>query len=326
MKSKINIWVPVMIATFLLLCFGTIACSNKQNSGTTSAAASTTMPAQTPTQPDFEKQRQNAEQQVRPEVEKERKEAEEAAGKSLDQDAIAAIAETQSAIDAIASNKPSQALEAIERATGKINVLLARNPATALIPVSVQVEIIDAAPHEVKAVKQLADQASAAVAIKDYPAARVVLYALTSEIHVRTYNLPLATYPDALKDAARLLDQKKNEDAGAVLLTALNTVLAVDRVTPLPLVLAREALNAAQAQSQKDKAAAQTLVQTAKNEIARAKELGYAAQAPDYEALNTDISNLEKQLKGNSDAGSVFARLEDRLSSFMKRQSQQERR
>lgn len=182
MKSKINIWVPVMIANFLLLCFGTIACSNKQNSGTTSVAASTTMPAQTPTQPDFEKQRQNAEQQVRPEVEKERKQVEEEAGKSLDQDAIAAITETQSAIDAIASNKPSHALEAIERATGKINVLLARNPATALIPVSVQVEIIDAAPHDVKAVKQLADQASAAVAIKDYPAARVVLYSLTSEI------------------------------------------------------------------------------------------------------------------------------------------------
>jgi ABC-type molybdate transport system substrate-binding protein len=68
MKSNINIWMPMMIATLLLLCFGTIACSNKQNSGTTSAAASTTIPAQTPTQPDFEQQRQNAEQQVRPEV------------------------------------------------------------------------------------------------------------------------------------------------------------------------------------------------------------------------------------------------------------------
>jgi hypothetical protein len=42
--------------------------------------------------------------------------------------------------------------------------------------------------------------------------------------------------------------------------------------------------------------------------------------------LNTDISNLEKQLKGNEDATSVFAKLEDRLSAFLKRQSQQERR
>jgi hypothetical protein len=110
------------------------------------------------------------------------------------------------------------------------------------------------------------------------------------------------------------------------LLAALNTLLAVDRVTPLPLVFAREALDAAKGQSQSDKAAAQTLVQTAKNEIERAKELGYAAQAPEYVDLSADVSTLEKQLKGNSDAGSVFAKLEDKLSAFLKRQSQQERR
>ncbi len=188
------------------------------------------------------------------------------------------------------------------------------------------VEVIDAAPHDSKIIKALAQQVSTTVAAKDYPAARVVLDALTSEIRVRTYSLSLAAYPDALKEAVRLLDQKKNDDASNVLLTALNTLLVVDRVTPLPLVLAREALNAAQAKSQNDKATAQTLVQTAKSEIERAKELGYAAQAPEYAALSADISSLEKQLKGKSDASSVFAKLEDKLSGFLKRQSQQERR
>jgi hypothetical protein len=317
----------LLIAASMALCLGTIACSTNKGPGETGTAdAATRTLAQSQSQTDLEKQRQDAEQAARPGVEQERKQAEDEAKKNLDQDAVAAIGETEKAIDAIASNKSDQALAAIERATGKINVLLARNPATALIPVGVQVEVIDAAPYDTKVIKELAQQASAAVSAKDYPAARVLLYALTSEIRVRSYNLPLATYPDAMKEAARLVDQKKNEDATRVLLTALNTLLAIDRVTPLPLVVAREALNAARGQSPKDRAAAQTLVQAAKNEIARAKELGYAAQAPDYEALNTDISNLEKQLKGNSDAGSVFAKLEDRLSAFMKRQSQQERR
>jgi len=36
-------------------------------------------------------------------------------------------------------------------------------------------------------------------------------------------------------------------------------------------------------------------------------------------------SNLEK-LEGNQDATSVFAKLEDRLSTFLKRQSEQQRR
>jgi hypothetical protein len=274
----------------------------------------------------LQKQRQNAEQQARPDIEKERKQAEEEARKNLDQEAAAAVAETQKAIDAIAANKPDQALAAIERATGKINILLARNPATALIPVSLQVEIIDAAPRDSKAISELAKNAEKAVEDKNYPAARVLLYALTSEIHVRTYDLPLATYPGALQDAARLLDQNKPEDAKTVLLTALNTLMAVDRVTPLPLVLAREAIEQAKTKSQSDKAMAQTLVQTAKKEIERAKELGYAGRDPEYTALNSDITNLEKQLKSNEDATSVFARLENKLSAFLKRQSQQERR
>src|ERR1700686_2054439 len=327
-KNRTNIWLLV-IASSLALCLGTISCTSTRSSNeTTSTDASTKPPAQSQTQnpPDFDKQRQDAEQQARPGVEKERKQAEEEAGKSLDEDAIAVIAKTQVAIDAIASNKTDKALQAIEQATGKINVLLARKPARAFISVSVHVEVIDAAPHDSKIIKALAQQVSTTVAAKDYPAARVVLDALTSEIRVRTYSLPLAAYPDALKEAVRLLDQKKNDDASNVLLTALNTLLAVDRVTPLPLVLAREELNAAQAKSQNDKATAQTLVQTAKSEIERAKELGYAAQAPEYAALSADISSLEKQLKGKSDASAVFAKLEDKLSGFLKRQSQQERR
>ena len=326
MKNGINMLLLVLAGS-LALCFGTISCTNSKGTDeTTSADGSTKPTTQAQTQPDFEKQRQDAEQQARPGVEKERKQAEEDAGRSLDQHAIAAIAETQLAIDAIASNRTDMALQAIEQATGKINVLLARDPATGLIPVSVRVEVIDTAPNDTKTIKDLARQVSTAIAAKDYPAARVVLDTLTSEIRVRTYNVPLGTYPDALKEAARLLDQKKNQDASNVLLTALNTLLAVDRVTPLPLVFAREALDAAKGQSQSDKAAAQTLVQTAKNQIERAKELGYAAQAPEYADLSADVSTLERQLKGNSDAGSVFAKLEDKLSAFLKRQSQQERR
>jgi hypothetical protein len=325
MKNGISIALPAMAS--VLLGLGTFSCnSTKSAAETASADTSTKTPPATQPQPNLGTQRQQAEQQARPGVEKERKKAEDEAGKNLDQDAMAAISETQEAINAIASNKSDQALAAIERATGKINILLARNPATAIIPVSVTVEVIDAAPHDIKIIKDLGQHAATAVAAKDYPAARVLLAALTSEIRVRTYNLPLATYPEALKAAARLLDQKKQQDAGDVLLTALNTLLVVDRVTPLPLVIAREAVNSAKSQSQNDKQAAQTLVQTANNEVERAKELGYASQAPEYEELRADISSLQKQLKGNSDVGSMFAKLEDKLSAFMKRQSQQERR
>jgi hypothetical protein len=71
---------------------------------------------------------------------------------------------------------------------------------------------------------------------------------------------------------------------------------------------------------------AQTLLGTAKKELQRSRDLGYAGRDPEYAALNNDISNLEKQVKGNEDSTSVFAKLEDRFSAFLKRQSERERR
>jgi len=192
---------------------------------TRSAERSTNGGTQTQPQPkartDLDKQRQKAQQQVQPEVENQRRQIEEEGKKGLDQEAVVAINDTQKAIDAIAADKSDQALAAIEEATGKINILLARNPANAFIPDSLAVDIIDVAPHDTKLIRQVASDASAAVGAKDYPSARVLLYSLTSEIRSRTFNLPLATYPDALKEAVRLLDQKKDQDASNVLLTAL---------------------------------------------------------------------------------------------------------
>jgi len=42
-------------------------------------------------------------------------------------------------------------------------------------------------------------------------------------------------------------------------------------------------------------------------------------------ALNNHISSLEKQLKGNEDATAAFSRLKEKLSAFLKRQSEQRR-
>jgi hypothetical protein len=253
-----------------------------------------------------------------------RNEAQQQGGTPLDQDAITAIEETQKAIEAIESNRTSDAVAAIERATGKINILLARNPDTALIPVNEDIIVFDTAPEEIDAIEELGDAADAAVELSDYPAARALLYGLMSEIRFRTYNLPLATYPIALSAAARLMQEKNNEDAATVLTTALNTLVVVDRVTPIPMLLAREAINEAEAQRDKNKDVAMRLVETAREELLRAMELGYAAGDPEYKKLNEELSDLKKQLKNNEDTNSLFARIRERLASIRKRNSEHE--
>jgi hypothetical protein len=269
---------------------------------------------------DLEQQRRQCDQRTRPEVEAHRRQAQQEAENTLDTEAIAAVQQTERALNAIAEGRMEEALAAIEQATGKVNVLLSRNPATALIPVSVQVNVIDTAPDNLADVVVLRDATQVAVDINDLPEARTLLDSLRSEIRVRVYHVPLATYPAALQEAARLLDQKRTDEAATVLLVALNTLAIIDQVTSLPTLLARQAVNAAQALAQKDKDAAQRLLEFAQHELERGMELGYARGDEDYLASLEDIKKLRKQLKANEDTTSPFSRLKEKLAALMHRQ------
>lgn len=323
-RAPLDAVIGILITLCMLLAVGCRQSSAPENPPPANPTPANP-PSQTHTGADLDSMRQSAEHQVRPDIENERKADEQQAQQSLDKDAIAAIDQTHKAIDDIAANKTDDAVHDIEQATGKINILLARNPSTALIPVYLEVAVIDTAPLDSKAVEELVKGVSKAVGDKDFPVARVLLADLMSELRVRTYNLPLATYPAALTQAARLLDQKATSQASNVLLTALNTLVVIDRVTPLPLLVARAAIDAAQAQQQKDKNAALTLLEVARASIQRSKELGYAPKDPEYAALNDDISNLEKQLKGGGDVSAFFSKLKERFAGFLKRQSNQQR-
>jgi YfdX protein len=310
-------------AMFIALCLAGASCNSSQEASKNSQVSQTPA-AQTPT-PQTQGQTQN-QPYSQPDVESQRRDAEQQAQKSLDQDAAAAIAETRNALRSIAANNTAEALAAIERATGKINILLARNPATALIPVGFEVEVIDAAPVDTKVIQDRVSAIEKALVAHDYPAMRVLLDSLTSEIHTRTYNLPLATYPTALKDAARLMDQKKNDEARDILQTALDTLVIVDRAKPIPVVLAQAAVIKAEELGNANKGDAQKLLEFARKELERAKLMGYASNDPDYEALNQVITELETQIKGNGDTASIFSVLKEKIAAFFKRQSETERR
>jgi hypothetical protein len=160
---------------------------------------------------------------------------------------------------------------------------------------------------------------------RDFPAARVLLAMMVSEIRVRTYNLPLATYPIALTDAARLIEQNRPQEGRSLLEVALNTLVIVDRAIPLPIVTAQAAIDEAQRLRDQDKNRAQQLLALAKSELERAKALGYAGNDPEYVAMREAVEEVEKQVKGGGDSSSAFARLKEKVSSFFRRQSETEK-
>lgn len=261
-----------------------------------------------------------------PAIEQQRQQAKERGDKTLDKEAISAIEQTRQAAKAIAAGKTDEAINFIQQAIGQIDVLVARHPAAALLPVELEVEIIDLAPADVEQAKALAETAEEAVRNRDFPEARVLLEQLTSEMRVRTRHLPLATYPVALREAARLLDQQKSDVAAAALATALNTLVIIDRVTPLPVSLAQIAVDEAQKTSQQDKGRALQYIAVAKQQLERAKALGYAGNDPEYLALNQAATEVEQQLRGDQDSGGAFAKLKEKIASFFSRQSEAEKK
>jgi hypothetical protein len=310
----------IFVVLCLLVVGGCNSTKPNEKAGTTEPAKASSPPTS-----DLQKQHQEAEQQFRPEIETQRQQNEKEAKQTLDQEAIAAVGLTGEAIKSIASNKKDDALASIERATGKINILLARNPASALVPVGVDVVVIDTAPVDEKVINQIVERATDATKHRDLPIARILLASLVSELRIRTTSLPLATYPAALQQAAQLLDRGNNQEAGTVLLTAMNTLVIVDHVIPLPLLLAQAAIDAANSQRQ-NKDVALTLLQTAKNETNRSRLLGYLSSDSEYKGLDAEISSLESAIKGKADTGSMFSHLRDRITAFIKKQKEHEQR
>jgi hypothetical protein len=259
-----------------------------------------------------------------PELDKQRDEAEQEAARTLDKEAIAAVQETLGAVHALSRSKADAALEAIERATGKIDIVLARNPEAALVPIDLEVLIIDNVPEDwdESQIANVADVASLAIDELDFPTARSMLRRLMSEVRVRTYQLPLGTYPAALKEAARLLADQKTKDAHAVLLTALGALVMMDRIISIPLLLAREHIDQAQAAAATDKGRAQQLLEKAKKELERSRSLGYAGYDPEYLILKDEIAKSAKQLKAGEDTGPGFGRLKEKFAALLKRQSE----
>jgi hypothetical protein len=65
------------------------------------------------------------------------------------------------------------------------------------------------------------------------------------------------------------------------------------------------------------------LLEEARTQIQRSRDLGYAAKDPIYISLSEQIDDLEKRLKGGGELGELYNRLKERISSFLKEHSEQ---
>ena len=242
--------------------------------------------------------------------------------KTLMADATTAIQQTQAALKHLDDGRSREALADLERATGKLDVILARDSKLELAPAGVNVVTYDV-EGGLDAVKRVRQQAEELMKEGRLQAARAVLKDLASETVVSVSNIPLATYPDAIKRAVKLIDENKTDAAKQVLQTALNTQVITETIIPLPVVRAEESLKTAETLAERkdrtkdDNAQLKTAMENARNQLEYAQALGYGRRN-DFDRMYGQLNEIDEKTANNRSGTGWFAKIKASVSNLLK--------
>ncbi|BCD59280.1 MULTISPECIES: YfdX family protein [unclassified Nitratiruptor] len=248
--------------------------------------------------------------QAKTEVKKEQKEL------KIVQEAVDAVALTNKVLAELEKGNKDKAIKDLEDAIGKLEVVLSAPNAPALIPIDSAIEVVDF-PGTLQDIKTAIISAKALLAQNKIQEARAILDTLRSEIVLKVVNLPLASYPAALKLAAKFLHENRINEAKNVLNQALATFVEVDVVTPIPLLQAIHLVEVAKDVAKKDKKKALEMLDEAKRDLKKAEALGYTSDSDTtYKMLEDMIAKVEKEVKGKNKAEKLFEELLEKLKEF----------
>jgi len=224
-------------------------------------------------------------------------------------------------VRSVAEKNKEKALQEIEKAIGKVEVLISKDPSLKLVPIDVQEQVIDY-PGSVDDVIKAKDEVVVLIAAGELQLAREIMLTLASEIDILITTLPLGGYPEVLKAIVPYIEQEKFEEATVLLYEALEILVIQKIVLPLPILRAKQAIIAA-SELTKDKEDAnketlKELLAYAKEQLVLAQALGYGRVEEDYKDIFEEIKKIETILEGEESTKNIFEELKEKLSSFMK--------
>lgn len=234
----------------------------------------------------------------------------------LVQEAIDSLKEANQALIALEKKDAKLATKKIESALGKLEVILAAKDAPRLLPIDSMVAVNEfiGTSEEIHETLALIETLINKGKVQE---ARKLMLPLQSEIDVTVVSLPLVTYPDALKLAAKYLQENKLDKAHEVLVTALSTFTKVTEIVPIPLLKATELIEASSVIAKEDKKRALSYLDAAKESLKVAKSLGYVSKsATTYKMMKEQIEAVKKEIKGPNKAEKLFETLKTSLKEF----------
>jgi len=231
-------------------------------------------------------------------------------------ESVEALLLTQKTLVDLAKNQKDVAIKDLEKAIGKLEVVLASKDVPKLLPVQNTVVAYEYV-GDIKTLLKAINDVKLLIAANKLQDARVLLNTLRSELVISTVSIPLATYPDALKLAAKYLHDGKTTEAIKVLDAALNTLVETQIVIPLPILKAEGLIKAASIIAKTDKEQALKHLDQAKKELVIAQTLGYVStSSTTYKMLKEAIESVEKEIKGKNKAAKLFEELLNKIKEF----------
>ena len=234
----------------------------------------------------------------------------------LIKEAIRALQYTNDAYIYLNAKKKDKAIESLKKAIGELTVILNQPNAPYLLPVDINIEASEYIGDVKNISKQITD-AKIALSKHQLPLARNILNTLKSEIDIKTVNIPLATYPDAIQLAIKYINEGKIKEAKDVIAMALNTLVTTDTIIPIPIVKANDLVIEASKIAKKDKKQTLRYLEEAKKQLKIAELLGYTSKSDTtYKMLKNSIENIESKINNNKNTDSFFEDLKSKLKEF----------
>ena len=248
--------------------------------------------------------------------------------KQVVKEAVEAVDATRDALMALEQNKTKEAMAALEIATGKLHLLVARYPELGLLPVDVDAVVRTLDDFNKKAIKKAEDEVEDLVDDGRFQEARVILDQLRDDITVTVVSLPLATYPQDLEKIAPLIDAGKIDEAKQALVDLLNSLVITEEVMPFAVLRAEDLLDSAfelehkaDLNDPKVRDEILKLTQEARENLQRAQLLGYGKKK-DYKLLYKAIGALEKTIKSKQHGAGLWDKVKQEFKSLKAKISQ----
>ena len=239
--------------------------------------------------------------------------------KQITKEAKQVITGTRNALVSLEENNTKLARSQLQASLDKLDILLKKYPSLKLIPAETSAEVVSF-DNDIDQVKALEADADELIREQKIQQARHILDDLVSEIRLITVNIPLGSYPMAIKESVMQIDDNKVEEAKLTLVNVLDSLVSTTEVFSLPVLQAESLQEAASGLAHQSVLTKQDnsreilkMTSAAREKLKMAELLGYGTR-DDYQSLYDKINETSDSASDKSAV--TWQNVKDALASI----------